>query len=295
MKYKNYYKILELNTSHATDEEIKIAYRRLAKKYHPDINPGDDVAIEKFKAINEAYQVLSDESSKKKFDRIHNIYKVKDTFNDTKEKFNAEGVSEMFNIMFGKDNGSLNKKPKKDLSVTGEDVNMQITISIEDAFWGTEKKIVCKSSEEKMKKISVSIPRGIKNGDKIRVEGQGKLGVNGAPNGDLYIKVVYEDNKRYKIIDDDIYMNLELTPWEAALGTRLYIENIDSSVQVDVPSGTESGETLLIPEKGFWNKDNGRGNLVLKAKIMIPKNLSDSEALLFKRFSEISQYNPRVK
>ena len=94
MKYKNYYKILGLNSNHATDEEIKIAYRKLAKKYHPDINPGDDIASEKFKAINEAYQVLSDEATRKKFDRIHSIYKVKDTFIDTKEKFNQEGVSE---------------------------------------------------------------------------------------------------------------------------------------------------------------------------------------------------------
>lgn len=176
MKYKNYYKILELN-SHATDEEIKIAYRKLAKKYHPDINPGNSVASDKFKSINEAYQVLSNETSKKKFDRIHSIYKVKDTFNDTRERINSNGFSDMFEIVFGKREDTSTKDRK--LAVSGEDTEIQIDLSLEEAFFGTQKKVAFKSAEGITKRITLNIPKGIKNGGRVRVDGLGKPGING--------------------------------------------------------------------------------------------------------------------
>ena len=164
MKYKNYYKILELKSDRVSDEEIKNAYRRLSKKYHPDINPGDEAASEKFKLVNEAYQVLGSEVSKKKYDRIHNIYRVKDTIEDTKEKINFNGMSDMIGMVFGKKEQSNFENKNKSLPITGEDLESKIDITLEEAFFGTEKKLAFRTVTGDMKNISVKIPKGIRNG-----------------------------------------------------------------------------------------------------------------------------------
>ena len=153
MKYKNYYKVLELKSDRVSDEEIKNAYRRLAKKYHPDINPGDEVASEKFKLVNEAYQVLGNEVSKKKYDRIHNIYRVKDTIEDTKEKINFDGMSDMIGMVFGKKEQSNFENKNKSIPITGEDLESKIDITLEEAFFGTEKKLAFRTVTGDMKNI----------------------------------------------------------------------------------------------------------------------------------------------
>lgn len=296
MKYKNYYKILELKSDRVTDDEIKNAYRRLAKRYHPDINPGDEVASEKFKDVNEAYQVLGDEVAKKKYDRIHNIYRVKDTFEDTKEKLNFDGFSDMMEMVFGKKekiNSSNNNLSKKDLPITGDDLESQIDITLEEAFFGTDKKLAFRTIDGKMKNISLKVPKGIRSGEKIRIANQGKPGKNGGENGDLYIKVNIMKNNKYEIHGSDIYINLNLSPWEAALGCDVNIRNIDSSILINVPSGIQTGEKLKVANSGFWNGQGGRGDLILNVQIMIPKNLSESEKLLFEKLSEISKFEPR--
>lgn len=182
MKYKNYYKILGLNSDKATEEDIKSSYRKLAKKYHPDINPGDALAAENFKNINEAYQVLGNEESKKKYDRLHFAYKIKDGFNFTniKEAFNGEsGFSDFFEMFVGKNEKkvvtNLDKKNQKDIPIPGEDIESEIDVTLEEVFWGEEKKIAFKTSDGKIKTITIKIPQGIRNGGKIRIAEQGKL------------------------------------------------------------------------------------------------------------------------
>ena len=201
MKYKNYYKILELKSDRVSDDEIKNAYRRLAKKYHPDMNPDDAIASERFKDVNEAYQVLGDENSKRKYDRIHNIYRVKDTFEDTKEKLNKDGFSEMANLIFGKKVSNINVNNVKNKSVItkGDNLESQIDISLEEAFFGVEKKLAFKSVEGKTKNISLKIPKGIKNGEKIRIARQGKPSINGGENGDLFIRVNLMNNSKFTL------------------------------------------------------------------------------------------------
>lgn len=294
MKYKNYYKILELKSDRVSDEEIKNAYRRLAKKYHPDINPGDEAASEKFKLVNEAYQVLGSEVSKKKYDRIHNIYRVKDTIEDTKEKINFNGMSDMIGMVFGKKEQSNFENKNKSLPITGEDLESKIDITLEEAFFGTEKKLAFRTVTGDMKNISVKIPKGIRNGEKVRLAKQGKPGKNGGEPGDLYIKVEIMKNDVFEIRGFDLCMNLKLSPWEAALGTEVKVENIDSSILVNVPAGIESGETLRIANSGFWNTSTyGRGDLLLNIQIMVPKELTDTEKLLFEKLGAVSNFKAR--
>ena len=294
MKYKNYYKVLELKSDRVSDEEIKNAYRRLAKKYHPDINPGDEVASEKFKLVNEAYQVLGNEVSKKKYDRIHNIYRVKDTIEDTKEKINFDGMSDMIGMVFGKKEQSNFENKNKSIPITGEDLESKIDITLEEAFFGTEKKLAFRTVTGDMKNISVKIPKGIRNGEKVRLAKQGKPGKNGGEPGDLYIKVEIMKNDIFEVKGFDLCMNLKLSPWEAALGTEVKIENIDSSILVNVPAGTESGETLRIANCGFWNTSTyGRGDLLLNIQIMVPKELTDTEKLLFEKLEAVSNFKAR--
>ena len=294
MKYKNYYKILELKSDRVSDEEIKNAYRRLAKKYHPDINPGDEAASEKFKLVNEAYQVLGSEVSKKKYDRIHNIYRVKDTIEDTKEKINWGGMSDMIGMVFGKKEQSNFENKNKSLPITGEDLESKIDITLEEAFFGTEKKLAFRTVTGDMKNISIKIPKGIRNGEKVRLAKQGKPGKNGGEPGDLYIKVEIMKNDIFEVKGFDLCMNLKLSPWEAALGTEVKVENIDSSILVNVPAGTESGETLRIANCGFWNTSTyGRGDLLLNIQIMVPKELTDTEKLLFEKLEAVSNFKAR--
>ena len=287
MKYKNYYKILELKNDRVSDDEIKSAYRRLAKKYNPDINPGDAVASEKFKDVNEAYQILGNETSKKKYDRIHSCYRVKNSIDDTKEKLNADGFSEMFEMMFGK------KEKVKSNAINGADLESQISITMEEAFFGAEKKIAFKTLDESMKSISFKIPKGVKNGTKIRIANQGKPGKNGGANGNLYIKINIMKNNIYDLNGFNIVSDLYLTPWEAALGTKISFKNIDSLILVQVPKGIQSGEKLRIAGGGFWKNDDSRGDLILNVKIMVPKELSDKEIKLFNELSEVSKFEPR--
>lgn len=295
MKYKNYYKILELKSDRVSDDEIKNAYRRLAKKYHPDMNPDDEIASEKFKDVNEAYQILGDESSKRKYDRIHNIYRVRDTFEDTKEKLNKEGFSEMANLIFGKKEISTKNSNTKNRPVAtkGDNLESQIDISLEEAFFGVEKKLAFRNVEGKTRSISLKIPKGIKNGEKIRITKQGKPSINGGENGDLYIKVNLMNDKNYSLQGNDICMDLNISPWEAVFGCNVKVKNIDSTIVVNVPQGVQSGEILKIANSGFWNDEGGRGDLLLNIKILIPDRLTEGEKLLFRKLSEISEFEPR--
>lgn len=293
MKFKDYYKILELDTSRVTIEQIKIAYRKQAKKYHPDVNVGNKLAEEKIKDINEAYKILSQPSTKRKYDRTwnYNVGRLK----RAKQKTSGEMAGEFFEMFFG--NGDIKEEiPEAKLKAQkGENIETSINISLEDGFFGSEKKIVLKDIEGKSKAITIKVPSGIQNGEKIRVIGQGKEGINGGKNGDLYIKINIEDNKKYKLNGTDLYTIIPITPWDAALGTKTKISSIDDSkTQVYIPNGVQSGETIEIPQKGYKTTDGQRGNLIAQIKIVVPDKLTAEEKEMFKKLKEISKFNPKV-
>ena len=285
MKYKDYYKILGINTSRVTIDEIKSAYRAAAKKYHPDLNVGDSLAEERIKDINEAYRVLSNPSTKRKYDRIWN------SRNNAKNFQNFKGKN-IFNMFLGEVEQS-EEEPKRKEPIRGENIETEINVSLEDAFYGREKKISLRTVEGKMKTFDVKIPEGIRNGEKIRLIGQGKKGKNGGKNGDLLIKINIEDDNIFKLYGSDLYTDLKLSPWEAALGTKVNLKTIDGETKVIVPQGIESGEKIEIPNKGYKDGKGGRGNLVADIKIMVPKNLELDEKEMFEKLKDMSAFNPR--
>lgn len=287
MKYKDYYKLLGLDTSRVTIDEIKSAYRVAAKKYHPDLNVGDALAEERIKDINEAYRILSVPASKRKYDRVWN------SRNNVKNYQNIKGRN-IFSMFLGNVENVEKADIKKSKDpIKGEDIETEIKVSLEDAFYGLEKKISLRTIEGKMKTFSVKIPEGIRNGEKIRLIGQGKKGKNGGKNGDLFIKIDIENNKNFKLYGADLCTDLKLSPWEAALGTRVNIKTIDGETKVYIPQGIQSGEKIKIPSKGYKDGKGGRGDLVAEVKIMVPKNLELNEKEMFEKMKEMSRFDPR--
>lgn len=297
MIFKDYYKILSLETNRVSSEEIKNAYRAAAKKYHPDVNIEDRLSEEKIKDINEAYRVLSNPVSKRKYDRMwrNNVGKKKEY--EESSRSTGSVFSDFFNMFFGNIEEikekvtNANKKEKQ--PIKGENIETAIDVEIEEVFYGLDKKISLRTVDGKMKVFTVKIPAGIRNGEKIRLLGQGKEGLNGGKNGDLFIKVNIEDSDKFKLKGNDLYTDLYLTPWEAALGTRTKIYSIDESAQIYVPEGIQTGEILRIPGKGYKDGKGGRGDLIAEVKVMVPKELSAEERKLFENLNKISTFNPR--
>ena len=296
MIFKDYYKILGLSTNKVTMVQIKTAYREQAKKYHPDVNINDKKYEERFKDINEAYKVLSDIASKRRYDRMWNrhVGKPKNNASYEESKRKKDSLfSDFFNIFFGAPGVEQNVKESR-VAKKGENVETELDISIEEAFRGEEKTIGVRTVGGDLKKIKIQVPAGIQNNEKIRLIGQGKPGENGGKNGDLFIRIKIKDDDQFKLEGYNLRKNLYLTPWEAALSTKVIINGINEDISVYIPSGIESGETISIENKGYKDGKGGRGNLILETKIMIPKRLTEAEKELFQKLNQTSKYNPRM-
>ena len=291
MIFKDYYKILGLETNKVNIDQIKVAFREQAKKYHPDVNNGT-AAEERFKDINEAYRVLSNNISKRKYDRIWYSH-VGKKIDKQKEKEQREARPDLMTLLFGTIRQKQKAMKEKTEPIRGENIDTQISLNLEEAYYGINKKISLRAVDGKMKTFSVDVPSGIRSGEKIRLIGQGKQGKNGGKNGDLFIKVNIEDSKKYKLQGYDIYTDLFLTPWEAALGTRVTINSIDDSSNIYIPQGISSGERVRIPQKGYKDGKGGRGDLIAEVKIVVPKKLSETETELYQKLKDVSKFEPR--
>ncbi len=297
MIFKDYYKILGLPNSNVTTEQIKQAYREQAKKYHPDINTTSNFSEERFKDINEAYKTLSNTSTRRKYDRMWNSRigkKQKNRGQAKKEKKSA--FAEFFQMFFGEIKN--NKAKSEDINggkapIKGENIETEITVSIFDAFYGVEKKLALRAVNGKMREFNIKIPAGIRNEEKIRLMGQGKPGENGGKAGDLLVRIHIENDKKFTLNGVDLIKNLYVTPWEAALGTKLNISSIDEEILLYIPQGTQCGESLRLKEKGYLDGKGGRGDLIINIQIMNPTDITEEEKKLFEQLKKISKYNPR--
>lgn len=297
MIFKDYYKILGLPNSNVTTEQIKQAYREQAKKYHPDINTTSNFSEERFKDINEAYKTLSNSSTRRKYDRMWNSRigkKQKNRGQAKKEKKSA--FAEFFQMFFGEIKN--NKAKSEDINggkapIKGENIETEITVSIFDAFYGVEKKLALRAVNGKMREFNIKIPAGIRNEEKIRLMGQGKPGENGGKAGDLLVRIHIENDKKFTLNGVDLIKNLYVTPWEAALGTKLNISSIDEEILLYIPQGTQCGESLKLKEKGYLDGKGGRGDLIINIQIMNPTDITEEEKKLFEQLKKISKYNPR--
>ncbi|HHW70858.1 MAG TPA: J domain-containing protein [Clostridiales bacterium] len=314
MEYKDYYKILGVSRD-ATQDDIKRAYRKLAKKYHPDLNPNDKEAEKRFKEINEAYQVLGDEEKRKKYDAFGNNFNFRDgahfdpsqygwsrrTYRTTSDR----GFSDFFNMFFGEDaidfdsifrdftvgqsgysgfGANSYDDFRGDSYTPSRDLEVDMNIDIFLAQRGGERILSLRRPNGQLKRIKVKIPAGILDGDKIRLKGQGEGG------GDLIITVHIEDSRGFKLNGRDIEKEVYIQPWEAALGTKLIVETLDGQkISIRIPPNTSSGKRFRIPGKGYKDRKGNVGDMYVKIMIEIPKYLSPEERDLYKKLKELSQ------
>ncbi|AUH73354.1 DnaJ C-terminal domain-containing protein [Legionella sainthelensi] len=291
---KDYYKIMGVNED-ASDKDIKMAYRRLARKYHPDISKEPD-AEERFKEMGEAYEVLKDPTKRAEYDKFR---KNKD-FNqhaqythwrpeETEQYYSTHINEDLFESLFG--HSRYRQQPR-----AGQDYHGKINISLEEAFTGTVKNIqlpTAHDSQRNMQSFKVKIPAGVKSGQQIRLAGQGAPGVDGGPSGDLYLSVYVEKHSLFDVIDSDIYLTLPITPWEAALGTTVVVPTLGGKIDLKIPSGSQGGQKLRLKNRGLPGATPGHQYILLK--IITPPATNEAATELYKKMAEVMPFNPREK
>ena len=290
MSFKDYYNVLGLNSNKVTLDEIKLAYREKAKLYHPDMHIGDNSSEEKFKEINEAYKTLSDVKARKRYDRSWYIYterkkKLQSKDREVKKTFKEK----IIDILFGMTTSKNVKVKDTKQPIAGENIETEVEINVLEAFNGTSKKLKLLTVDGKTKTFNLNIPAGVQNGDKIRFVGQGKYGKNNGERGDLQKKEKIANTKMFKLNGADIYSEIELTPWQAVLGTKINIQAIDGEISLVIPKGTESGEKFTIKEKGYKFGRGHRGNFYVIIKIVVPKKLNEKQESLYNEMKKIDE------
>lgn len=307
MEFKDYYKILEVDKN-ATQDDIKKSYRRLAKKYHPDKNPGDKSAEEKFKEITEANEVLSDPEKRKKYDQLSSnwnyyqntsgggrgfegYYGADDIFGRGGSRQGPSGgmfgdfggFSDFFESFFGGGFGSGTADTFK-RSRKGGDLEASLGISLEEAYNGTERHFTING-----KTIRLKLEPGIQHGRKLRLKNQGQEGQYGGEKGDLYITVNVEKHPHYELNEEDLYYNLTVPLYTAVLGGKSEIKTLDGkTISLIIPAGTDNGTVLRIKGMGMKKSSTSlKGDLLVRINIDIPKSLSPEEITLFRRLAEI--------
>jgi curved DNA-binding protein len=308
MEYKDYYSVLGVKKDASVDE-IKKAFRKLARQHHPDVNPGDEAAEERFKEINEAYEVLSDPEKREKYDRFGSQWKQYREAGGRPEDFNwgqwtaqpggqrvytqrvspeefeemfgggLGGFSDFFETLFG---GSKRRAPGgfQDYEYTprpqrGRDQEHTVRITLEEAFRGTNRVL----EWEDGRRIETKIPSGVHTGSRVRLSGQGQPGMRGGQAGDLYIRVEVEPHPRFQRDGDDLKMTVSVDLYTALLGGEVPVASIDGSVQLTIPAETQNGKIFRLSGLGMPNLRNPdqHGDLYVSVEIMLPQNLSQRE------------------
>ena len=332
VKFRDYYEVLGAPHT-ATAEEIKKRYRKLAHKHHPDVNPGDKTAEERFKELNEAYEVLSDPEKRRRYDQLGQNWKGGADFTpppgwegapvDLGDIYGAEhsagGFSDFFETLFGGGRGTHARREGAGFAMRGSNVEAEISLTLEEAHRGVTRKLaleadetcsacggngsknnkVCAScrgrgSVHRPRALEVDVPPGVRDGSIIRLAGQGEAGANGAPPGDLYLHIGLEPHRLFSIVgNDDVQIQLPVTPWEAALGTKVEVPTLDGPVKMTVPEGSQGGQRLRLRGQGLRRRHGGRGDQYLQLKIVIPPKLSAKEKEMFGKLAAESRFNPR--
>lgn len=285
----DYYKLLGVDKK-ATQKEIKSAYRKLARKYHPDLNPNDKDAKRKFQQINEANEVLSDPEKRKKYDHYGEHWKhAEDHAHAGTYERQASGAerdgyrrtyddsefSEFFESLFGEfRTGGRSKRVK----FRGEDYNAELNLDLIDAFRTHQRTL-----EVNGKKIRITIPAGIENGQTIKIAGHGGKGINGGPDGDLYITFLINNHPKFKRLGNNLYTNVELDLYTAVLGGEITIDTLSGKVKLKVTPETQNGTKIKLKGKGFpvYKAKNQYGDLYVTYTIRIPTNLTERQKKLF--------------
>lgn len=331
VEYKDYYKILDVSRD-ASQEEISKAFKKLARKYHPDLNPDNAEAEKKFKEVNEAYEVLKDPEKRKRYDQLGADWEhgqnfdpppgyenVRFTFGGPgSQQFGGEFSSffeTIFGDIFGEQAGGGHQKRRNfrrdpfsqagfsgmGFNDKGEDAEATIELTLEEAYQGGKKSI---SLQEKgadphgnprvqNKTLDVTIPPGVVEGSKIRLSGQGNPGMRGGNAGDLYLKVKLLPHHTYRVEGKDIIYDLYISPWEAVLGTHVVVPTLEKQVDLRVPPGTSSGRKLRLKGKGL-GRGNSKGDQYVRVMIKVPQELSQEEKQLWEQLAQSSSFQARA-
>lgn len=308
MEYKDYYKILGVERN-ASQDEIKRAYRKLTRKYHPDVSKEID-AEEKFKELGEAYEVLKDPQKRSAYNHLGNQWQEGQEFRpppqwDREFEFSgggftgldSGGFSDFFESLFG--GNRWRNADFRTQNVRGMDINASLRVSLEDAYQGANRSINLQIPERDQqgnvrmgkRHLNVKIPKGVVPGQRIRLAGIGYSGsANGEP-GDLFFSIEFEPHQLYRVDGRDIYLDLPITPWEAALGTRIAVPTLGGKVDLNIPSGSQSGRKLRLQKRGLPGNPPGDQYVVLT--IVTPPADSDQAQKIYQEMGEKLKFNPR--
>lgn len=304
MKYKDYYAILGLERG-ATDAEIKKAYRRLARKYHPDVSKERN-AEERFKEVNEAYQTLSDAEKRAAYDQLGR-HRPGEEFRpppDWGQRFGAGGddfvdLSDLFE-QFGL-RGARARGGGRRFAMKGQDYEVTAEIGLEDAARGTEVALDLAAPEvgqdgavrRVSKTVRIRVPKGATDGQRLRVPGKGGAGMGEGEPGDLYLNIRLKPHRLFKPNGHDLYLELPIAPWEAVLGAEVEVPTLEGRVKLSIRPGSRSGQKLRLTGKGLPTPHGGGGDLYCVLQIVTPTRLSAREKQLYEELAKISNFDPR--
>ncbi len=299
VEYKDYYEVLGVPRE-ASQDEIRRAYRQLARRYHPDVNRDTD-AEERFKEVGEAYEVLSDPDKRERYDRLGAQWRsspegaggdgnFEDFFSHqgyddgVNVEFGDGVFSEFFERLFGNGAPAGAAGPLR-----GRDHEALLELSLEESLAGGRRRITIDDGRS----FDVEFPAEVRDGQRIRLAGRGGGGRHGGPPGDLYLRVRLRPHPRFRREGDDLYVELPVAPWEAALGATVPVATLTGTAQVRVPAGSSSGRQLRLRGRGLPKRGGGRANLHATVRITVPKELSDQERDLFEQLASVSRFDPR--
>jgi curved DNA-binding protein len=325
VQYKDYYETLGVPRS-ASDEEIKKSFRKLARQYHPDVARDKKKAEEKFKEINEAYEVLGDPAKRKKYDELGANWKSgadfrpppgwKDftggqTFRSGRAgsqefefHFGGTGFSDFFEQLFGsRMRGGTSGFDRAtafedgEFAERGRDIEGDILVTLEEAMRGSVRTVNVRhhvGRSVKTETHQVKIPPGVTEGQKLRLAGRGETGTGGGAAGDLYLRVRLAKHPDFDVEDHNLIYEAELAPWEAVLGTNLSVPALDGRVNIKIPLGTQNGQKFRVRARGLPDRDGARGDLMVVIKIAVPARVTDAETKLWEQLARESKFNPRI-
>ena len=299
VEYKDYYEALGVPRD-ASQDDIRRAYRKLARRYHPDLNQESD-AEERFKDVSEAYEVLSDPEKRERYDSLGSRWRsgqtadaadFEDLFgqqgfggDDVRVEFGDGGFSEFFERLFRDRASTAGTGPLR-----GRDHEAVLELSPEETLAGGRRRL----SLDDGRSFDVNIPSEVREGQRIRIAGQGSPGRDGGPAGDLYLRVRLRPHPRFRREGDDLYVDLPVSPWEAALGATVPVQTLTETARERVPAGSSSGRRLRLRGRGLPKRGGGRGDLYATVQIVVPGRLSDEERDLFEKLASVSEFDPRA-
>lgn len=297
MDFIDYYKVLGVDKN-ATQDEIKKAYRSLARKLHPDLNPNDKEAHRKFQQINEANEVLSDPEKRKKYDQYGKDWQHSEQFEQARQSqqrtrghgaetftndFDEGEFSDFFTSLFG--NMGANSFRHRQTKFRGEDYQAELQLNLTDVY-KTHQQVLTVNA----KNIRITIPAGVENGQKIKIKGHGGAGTNGGPHGDLYITFHIINNTKFKRDGNDLHANADIDLYTAVLGGEITIDTFDGKVKLKVKPETQNGTRIRLKGKGFpvYKKEGESGDLIISLEVNIPTNLTEKQKSLFEELKNLS-------